>query len=118
MYNKRTIGSEFEQKAIKYITNQGYQAIDKNFRCRSGEIDIIAREGEYLVFIEVKYRTNTVKGLPQEAVDNRKIKKISKTAQYYMLTKGLPADTPCRFDVVTILDDAITLIKNAFDAIL
>jgi putative endonuclease len=118
MYNKREIGSQYEQRAVNYITEQGYQVIETNFRCRSGEIDIIAKDKGFLVFIEVKYRTNRLRGLPQEAVDVRKIKKISQTGQYYMLIKGISFDTPCRFDVVTILDDSIAIIKNAFDAIL
>jgi putative endonuclease len=118
MYNKRTVGSEFEQIAVQHLIGERYQIIETNFQCRTGEIDIIAKDKEYLVFVEVKYRTNTDMGLPQEAVDLRKMKKISRTAQYYMLTKGLSMDTPCRFDVITILNQDITLIKNAFDAFL
>lgn len=118
MYNKRTIGTTFEQIAVKYLIEQGYSIIETNFQCRTGEIDIIAKDKEYLVFLEVKYRTNTDIGLPQEAVDLRKIKKISRTAQYYMLMKKISMETPCRFDVVTILNKDITLIKNAFEAIL
>ncbi len=117
MYNKRSVGTEYEQLATKYLTGQGYVVITQNFRCRTGEIDIIANDQEYLVFIEVKYRTNTSKGLPQEAVDTRKIRKITRTAQYYMLTHQIPLDTPCRFDVVIILDQDITLIQNAFEAL-
>lgn len=117
MYNKRSVGREYEQLAAKYLMEQGYEVITQNFRCRTGEIDIIAKDQEYLVFVEVKFRTNTSKGLPQEAIDTRKIRKITHTAQYYMLIHQIPLDTPCRFDVVIILDRDIALIQNAFEAL-
>lgn len=88
--------------------------MEYNFRCRSGEIDIIARDGEYLVFCEVKFRTNSRKGGPLEAVTLAKQKKISKCAAYYMMKKGM-FDVPCRFDVIGISDREIQLIKNAFE---
>lgn len=118
MINKRSIGTKYEQVALQYLLEHGYTLIEQNFQCRTGEIDIIAKEKEYLVFVEVKYRTNTTKGLPQEAIDYRKIKKITRTAQYYMLINHIPLDTPCRFDAVIILDQDISIIQNAFDAIL
>lgn len=116
MYNKRKIGTQYECLAADYLTKQGYQIITMNYRLRSGEIDIIAKENAYLVFIEVKYRKNDSKGLPQEAVDFRKIRKIVNTAQVYMLKEHISLSTPCRFDVVIVLEDEITLIRNAFDA--
>lgn len=117
MYNKHTVGSQYEQLAVEYLVKHGFEIVARNFRCGSGEIDIISKEEEYLVFTEVKFRTNTLKGLPQEAVDVRKIRKITRTAEYYMLTCRIPADTPCRFDVIVILGHDITLIRNAFEAI-
>ena len=79
-----------------------------------GEIDIIARDGEYLVFCEVKYRAGTGKGYPSEAVDERKQRVISKCALYYLTKKGT-MELSCRFDVVTILNGKLQVIKNAFD---
>lgn len=117
MYNKRSVGSQFELMAVEYLAKKGYEILERNFNCRTGEIDIIARDQEYLVFIEVKYRTNTSKGLPQEAIDLRKMKKITHTAEYYMLKEHIPLDTPCRFDAVIILNQQISLIQNAFDAL-
>jgi putative endonuclease len=117
MYNKRSVGTQYEQLAVKYLIKQGYEIILQNFACRSGEIDIIAKEKGYLVFVEVKFRTNISKGFPQEAVDVRKIKKITRTARYYMHSNSIAEDTPCRFDVVTILDQDIALLQNAFEAI-
>ncbi len=115
--NKREIGTRYEQKAAQFLVTNGYRILDSNFRCRTGEIDLIGRDGDYLCFIEVKYRINTGHGFPAEAVNARKMTRIIRTAQYYMLTHGLPQDTPCRFDVVVILDHDISLIKNAFDGI-
>jgi putative endonuclease len=116
MLNKRSVGSQFEKIAVQYLSEQGYEIIEQNFQCRTGEIDIIAKESEYLVFVEVKYRTDSAKGLPQEAVDYRKIQKISRTARYYMIKEKISMETPCRFDVVTILNQDISVIINAFDA--
>lgn len=116
MYNKRSIGKEYEQKAVAYLKLQGYRIIETNFQCRTGEIDIIAKQDRYLIFIEVKYRINSSRGLPHEAIDIRKMKKISKTAQYYMLINNISMESPCRFDVVLILDQEITLIQDAFQA--
>lgn len=113
--NKRAIGTEYEQKAADYLKRQGYQILDTNFRCKIGEIDLIAKEEEYLCFVEVKYRANSQLGYPSEAITPGKIHKIVRTAQYYMLTHNLPENTPCRFDVVVILENEISIIKNAFE---
>ncbi len=114
-YNKRTIGTKYEETAIKHLKSNGYEIITKNFRCKIGEIDIIAKEGKYLVFIEVKYRTSTKNGYPQEAINTYKMGKIINTAKYYMLINNISFETPCRFDLVAILDTEINVIKDAFD---
>lgn len=116
MVNRRETGAKYEQVAATYLQKQGYEIIEQNFRCRQGEIDIIAKDGEYLVFCEVKYRSSGQKGHPLEAVSVQKQHRISRTALYYMAKKGL-IDVPCRFDVVGILDKEIVLYKNAFDFI-
>lgn len=113
--NKRAIGTAYEKQAGEYLIQQGYEIVEYNFRCRQGEIDIIARDGEYLVFAEVKYRKNTGSGSPLEAVNVKKQQIISRVASYYCLTHGLGESTPCRFDVVAILGDEISLIRNAFE---
>lgn len=113
--NKRLIGTVYEKAAGSYLMKQGYQILQYNFRCRMGEVDIIAKDGAYLVFVEVKYRTNTASGEPLEAVDLQKQRKISKAAAYYCMTHGYGETTPCRFDVAAILGNDIQLIKNAFE---
>jgi len=112
--NNRKIGASYEEKAARHLAETGFKIIERNFRCRIGEIDLIAWDKNYLCFIEVKYRAGLSKGHPAEAVTENKQQKIAKTAQYYMLIKNIPQDTPCRFDVAVILDNEISLIKNAF----
>ena len=107
-YNTRKIGTEYERKAGAFLEAGGYVIQEYNFRCRMGEIDIIARDGKCLVFCEVKYRSGPGSGHPAEAVDEKKQRIISKCA-----LQGIE----CRFDVVSIEGDEITLYKNAFDYI-
>ena len=113
--NNRQTGSYYEKQAGEYLQTLGYRILEYNFRCRMGEIDIIARHGEYLVFCEVKYRSLADKGHPSEAVDMRKQRVISKCAAYYLMRKHM-IDIPCRFDVVSIENKEITLIQNAFES--
>ena len=113
--NKRKTGFEYEKQALEYLQNNGYIIVCTNFYCRRGEIDIIAKDGEYLVFVEVKYRKSLKYGYPQEAVSVNKQKRIIMSAVYYCMKNNIPADTPVRFDVVAVLDKDITLLKNAFE---
>lgn len=113
--NNRAVGTEYEVKASGYLVKNGYQILERNFRCKIGEIDLIARNEGYLCFIEVKYRSSSSKGFPSEAITPTKMRRITRTAQYYMLLHKLPENTPCRFDAVVILENELSLIKNAFD---
>lgn len=112
--NKRKIGASYEQAAARYLEEQGYRILEYNFRCRLGEIDLIAHDGKYLVFTEVKYRSDASRGHALEAVDARKQMTIRRVAQFYLMRRHLPEDTACRFDVVGITGKQISLIKNAF----
>lgn len=114
--NKRKLGKEFEEMASAYLVQKGYKIVETNFWCRSGEIDLIARDGKYLVFVEVKYRRDADKGTPLEAVDFRKIKNITRVCRYYLYKNQISEDHPIRFDVVSIMGQEVTLIQNAFDA--
>lgn len=114
MENKRSTGSTYEEKAAQYLGKQGYRIITRNYRCRMGEIDLIAAKGSYLVFVEVKYRKNRGCGSPLEAVDLRKQHQISRVAAHYCMTHKISQSHPCRFDVVAILGEEITHIENAF----
>ena len=100
--NQRTVGSRYEQEAAAFLMTQGLVILEQNFRCRAGEIDIIVRDGQTLVFCEVKYRYDSGAGDPAAAVDGRKQQTIFRVAQWYMQKCRLPEDTPCRFDVVAM----------------
>ena len=116
--NKRQIGADKEAFVCEWLERHGYRILERNFRCRNGEIDIVAREGGYLVFIEVKYRSHGTNGLPEEAVDARKQRVISRVALYYLCRYGYGASTPVRFDVVAVsgdTNDSVTLYQNAFE---
>lgn len=115
--NKRETGSRYEGRAAKFLEDKGYTILEKNFRCKLGEIDLIGKSENYLCFIEVKYRSDSGHGFPSEAIDYRKQKRIINSAMTYMNFHRLPLDTPCRFDVVVILNQEFKLIKNAFEAI-
>lgn len=112
--NKRRLGQKQERIAADYLIKQGYQILEHNFYSRTGEIDLIAREGTFLVFIEVKYRKTNAFGFPEEAVTPAKQRTIRNTARYYMLLHHFPEATPCRFDVIAVTGEEIRLIRNAF----
>lgn len=108
------MGSRYEEAAAAFLKEQGYEILERNYRDRYGEIDIIGRDGNYLVFVEVKYRTGNRSGYPEEAVYTRKQERIRHTASYYLYSRRLSQETPCRFDVVSIMGDEIRVIKDAF----
>lgn len=116
MQNYRETGTAMEERAAQELTGRGYHIIERNFRCRSGEIDIIARHNGYLVFVEVKYRKNAQKGSAAEAVTFKKQQTICRVADYYMMThcRKIPS---CRFDVVALDGDECVVYENAFDYI-
>ena len=114
MINKREIGSKYENIAREYLIKNDYRIIESNFSCKIGEIDIIANNESYLCFIEVKYRDKNSFAKGIYAVNSYKQKKIYNVAKYYMLKNNIKDDTACRFDVVSIDGEEITLIKNAF----
>ena len=112
--NKRSLGTEKEKIAAAFLEKQGYQIREMNFRCRQGEIDILARDGRYLVFVEVKYRADGRNGEPEEAVNAGKQETIRRVAKYYLYRNRFPESMPCRFDVVGIKGEEIRLTRNAF----
>lgn len=114
--NRRAVGSETERLAAEWLQQRGYHILERNFWCRYGELDLIAEEGGYLCFIEVKYRGSRRCGYPQEALDYRKRQRMTRTALAYMSMRQLPQGTPCRFDAVLLFHKEITVLKNAFDA--
>lgn len=112
--NKREIGTKKEQQAIAFLKEKGIRIVCCNFRTRFGEIDIIGKDKETLVFFEVKYRKDLSKGNPLEAVTYQKQKKICKVADFYRMSHGIHDFISVRFDVVAILGNEITWIRDAF----
>ncbi|HYA48581.1 MAG TPA: YraN family protein [Burkholderiales bacterium] len=100
----RTVGRTGEKIALAYLRRKGYKILETGFRFLRGEIDIIARDGATLVFIEVKMRTGLRFGRPEESVTAAKQQQIRKVAEGYLLKHRL-VDTACRFDVVAISPD-------------
>ena len=116
--NKRSVGTGKEEEAAKFLAECGLKVTNRNYRNRFGEIDLIATDGEYTVFVEVKYRKTASSGHPEEAVDIQKARKISKVADYYRIHKKLSDDAPIRFDVVAIEGGRFKWYKNAFSYML
>ncbi len=118
---KKALGREGEKVARDFLRKQGYKVIRQNYRCRAGEIDIVAEEGDSLAFVEVKTRRSIHFGLPAEAVSYEKRQHLTRVASGY-LTHHAIKEAKCRFDVVSVLMNdygvkEIQLIKNAFEAV-
>lgn len=112
------VGKRGEELAVRHLEEAGYRVIERNYRCPLGEIDVIAKDGDCLVFVEVKSRRGGSAGDPQEAVGTRKQQKISRIAQFYLKEKRL-SNVRARFDVVAVRilpsENRITVIRNAFE---
>lgn len=110
---KQKIGYEAEENALSFLTGKGLVLVDRNFRCRFGEIDLIMREGETLVFVEVRKRKNRVFGGALASVSAEKQKKLARTANVYLL--GCRHVPLCRFDVVAFDGDGCQWLKNVIE---
>ena len=114
--DKTAVGNQGEDIACWYLKKQGYKILERNFRIRGGEIDIVARDQNYLVFVEVKTRYSHEYGLPVESMTPWKIKHLLKTAKFYLQKSGWE-DNPYRLDFISIdyansPEPEIELIKN------
>ncbi|MBY6018528.1 YraN family protein [Halomonas denitrificans] len=109
----RQQGQQAEDAAEHYLQQQGLTPVARNVQCRFGELDLVMRQGNTLVFIEVKYRRNSAFGGAAAAVTATKQRKLRLTADWYLQQQGL-SQYPCRFDVVAIEGDTINWIQNAF----
>lgn len=106
-------GAVGEISAAAFLKKKGYSIICQNYKTKFGEIDLIAKDKNVIVFVEVKRRSTLAYGRPIEAVDFRKQQKIRKVAEFYLMVKKIPyAD--CRFDVIEILGDEVNHEINAF----
>lgn len=112
--NKRDIGNAYENIAVKFLQTNGIEIICRNYNTRHGEIDIIGKDGEYLVFFEVKYRKAEAFGDPLAAVTYSKQRHIINAAKVYLYENRYPENTFIRFDCIGVLEDEVKWIKNAF----
>lgn len=112
--NKRVLGAKMETKACDYLKAQGFRVMERNFRNRQGEIDIIGYHQQYLVFVEVKYRSTQQMGTALAAVDIRKQRQICKVADYYRYIHHMGDDTMVRYDVLAIQGEDMEWVQNAF----
>lgn len=111
----RAIGVRQEEHAARYLRERGLVILERGFRSRKGEIDLIAGEPDgTLVFAEVKYRSSGRFGTGEAAVNDAKQKRIAEVSDYYRLIHSLPESTPCRFDVISVTDGDLCWIRNAF----
>lgn len=99
---KKHFGKKGEEIAVDYLTDNGFKILEKNFRSKFGEIDIIAQKGQKLFFVEVKTRSNLRQGMPYEAVNKHKIHQIKKAATYFLLENDFK-DYKYAISVISIL---------------
>jgi putative endonuclease len=112
--NRRSQGQQAENTACAFLQQHGLTLIEKNYRCRSGEIDLVMRDGRQLVFVEVRYRRSLTYGGPIESIDYRKRLKLIATARHYLVARKVRSAT--RFDVVGIsADKQVRWIPNAVE---
>ena len=118
MISHITLGKWGEDVAVIYLKKINYRIVERNYRCKFGEIDIIALEGQTIVFVEVKTRSSGEFGCPQTGVTPRKQRQLTKIAHYY-LQKHQLFHRDARFDVVAVEkrsgEKQITMIRNAFE---
>ncbi len=116
MNNRRIeLGKKGEDISVKFLKKRGYEIIERNYRCSLGEIDIIAEDKNVLCFVEVKTRNTKEYGLPEEAIDGYKQKKLTRVALAYLKQNNIHKRY-LRFDIVCVYPDRIELIKDAFVA--
>jgi len=121
--SNKILGNYGESLAQQYLQERGYRILEKNFRNKLGEIDLIALDGKTVCFVEVKTRHSVEQGQPYEAINSWKIRKLSQMATYYLKHKCHSLEILSRFDVISIVYDknnfpspSIQHIKNAFDS--
>ena len=103
MDNKHKTGQEGQAAAEKYLQGKGYTILARNYRAKTGEVDLVVKDGAYIVFVEVKYRKSLKYGFPREAVGHAKQQRIVSTALHYLATHRL-TESDIRFDVVEVLE--------------
>jgi putative endonuclease len=114
LMNTRSVGTEWEGRAVEYLKRNNVRILERNYRCHLGEIDIIGKDGDTYVFVEVKYRKSGHYGYSYEAVTPKKQQTIMNVALVYLMSRHIPSDVKMRFDVCGFDNSELTYIKNAF----
>ncbi|MBQ8596698.1 MAG: YraN family protein [Lachnospiraceae bacterium] len=112
--NTVATGRQYEEAAYKYLEKAGMKMLEKNFRSRQGEVDLIGIHQGCLVFVEVKYRRSNKSGMPEEAVGEAKQKKICQTSDYYRMKHPELAGMQIRYDVLALSGEEVRWHQNAF----
>lgn len=107
-------GQAAEERACRYLQQQGLELIERNYRCRQGEIDLIMRDGRCTVFVEVRSRRSAAFGGAAESVGHVKQARVIAAASHYLQRHAVLAQHPARFDVIAITADALEWFKDAF----
>ena len=113
----RATGTLYEDIAVAFLQKQGLVLVERNFRLRDGEVDLIMREDDFIVFIEVKYRQSGAYADILEQIRQSQLARVRRSARLYLHLKGMPEHlTPCRFDIIAITGGAenVNWIKDAF----
>lgn len=115
--HNKELGKKGEEAAVRFLERRGYDIVERNWTCFAGEADIIARDGEAVVFVEVKTRTGASNGLPAEAVTKNKRERYEKIACAFLADYDV-VDVPVRFDVVSIslIDTDRAMVRHHIDA--
>lgn len=113
--NNRRVGAQKEEEVCAHLLSEGVRILERNFRCRQGEIDVVGYDREYLVFFEIKYRRTPDKGNAAQAVGTAKQRKICRVADYYRFLHHCAENTPVRFDVIAVDGEQLSWIRNAFE---
>jgi putative endonuclease len=108
-------GAIAEAIAVRMLGEAGYRIVERNFRCKAGELDVVAEDGDVLVFVEVRSRADDLHGSAAEMVGPAKQRRVVRVARYYLATRA-PVFERCRFDVVAITAGVAELIRDAFRA--
>ncbi len=114
--NRVEKGKKYEEAAVAFLKERGFIVLERNYRCRQGEVDVIGIHDNCLVFVEVKYRKDNSRGVPEEAVGVSKQKKICHTSDYFRISHKKYFPLQVRYDVVAVTGDEsnIKWYRNAF----
>ncbi len=106
-------GNAAESAAVSLLVRKGYTIVERNFRCKAGELDVVARDGDVLVFVEVRSRADAEHGRAEETVGAKKQRQVARIAMHYIGLRD-PVFQKSRFDVVAITGDEMVLIQDAW----